>query len=163
MGDALDRIHPRKENAMSIQQAAVRVEESDSAVITATIVPDERRLAFLPKHFGEKHIMRAEMMVYGQMQRLTRNEYQGGYWHYVELSNGGSYMRLNSEKRFRISVEGNYFDDEMSADAASIVACLFAINQLIWQGLDHLEDAYYQLRDYAREHAESALICAAID
>lgn len=148
---------------MSIHQASVRVEDSDSARITANIVPDERRLAFLPEHFGAKHMLRAEAMVYGSMQRLTRNAYQGGYWHYVELSNGGFYMRLNSEKRFRISVEGNYFDDEMSADAASIVACLFAINQLIWQGLEHLEDPYYQLRDYAREHRESALICAAID
>ena len=147
---------------MSIHEATVRAAEREPARIQATIVADEHRLDFLPRHFGEKHMLRAEATVYGLMQRLTHNGYQGGHWHFIELSNGGFYLRVNGEKRYTIAPEGNFFKGEMSADAASITACLFAINQLIWQGL-HLQDAYDRLKDFACEHDEFESILAAID
>jgi hypothetical protein len=146
---------------MSIQTAMAAVD--DGAPITATIVPDEKRLAFMPEHFGSRNTMRAEALLYATMKRLTGNAYAGGYWHYIELSNGGFYMRLNTPRRYRVACEGNFFDDEMSADAASITASLYVINQLLWMGLDHLNEPFYKLRDYAKEHPESALILAAID
>lgn len=149
---------------MSIHQTSLLADDAAHAAIVATIVPDPQRLAFLPKHFGAKHVLRAEATVYGFMQRLTANAYSGGYWHFIELSNGGFYLRLNTSRpTFRVKAEGNFFDGEMSADAASITACLYAINLLLWQGLEHLEDRYYRLREYASEHVESALILAAID
>ena len=89
-------------------------------------------------------------------------DYNGGYWHFYTLTNGGFYLALASDKPVHISVEGNGFDGEMSADAAGIMATLFALGQLAGevQGTDSgdvLIDRYYFLRDFALDHAEARL------
>lgn len=130
--------------------------------IHATVVPEAARLAFLPRVFGARFAIAAEAVVFGWMHSLS-SDYHGGYWDFVDLSNGGFYLRLVSKAPMAIAVEGNGFVGAMSADAASIVATLFAINQLLFQGADHLHDAYYALRDYALEHDECKAIIGAID
>ena len=52
----------------------------------------------------------------------------------------------------------------MSADAAGITACLFALSHLSFQ-IQHESIAghFHQLRDFALEHAEGSVILAAID
>ena len=95
-------------------------------------------------------------------------DYSGSYWHFYTLTNGGFYLAPTSDKLMHISVEGNRFDGEMSADAAGIVATLFALGQLAGevQGTDSgdvLIDRYYFLRDFALDHAEARLIFKAID
>jgi hypothetical protein len=52
----------------------------------------------------------------------------------------------------------------MTADAAGITACLFAFSHLSFQTRDDvIARHYYQLLDFALEHAEAAGILAAID
>ena len=52
----------------------------------------------------------------------------------------------------------------LSADAAGIVASLFAVGQLANQtGDDHVIELYHLLRDYAFEHQEAGNILRAID
>ena len=64
----------------------------------------------------------------------------------------------------RIAVDGNGFSGSMSADAAGIVATLFALCDLAAQVRDDaVIDLFHGLRDFAEEHAEMALIFAAID
>jgi hypothetical protein len=64
----------------------------------------------------------------------------------------------------RLQCAGNGFDGEMSADAAGIVACLFAFNALVWKTRDErFEHLFYCLREFASDHAEAHAICAAID
>lgn len=133
-----------------------------SSCITCTIVPEEQRSTFLPRVFGKCHMLQGESMVYDWMSSLCP-KYRGGFWDFVDLSNGGFYMRLASERSFAVHVDGNGFTGVMSADAASITASLFAINHLLFQGASHLDDAFYALRDYARCHAEGASIIQAID
>jgi hypothetical protein len=84
-------------------------------------------------------------------------------WDFFELSNGGFYMTSRLEEPLRIRCESNGFDGEMSCDAAGIVACLMAFNALAWQTREaHFGVLFYQLRDFAAQHAEAASILAAI-
>lgn len=129
--------------------------------IQAKVVPGDERLQFLPRVFGRR-FMQGESAVFNWMRRLCPG-YNGGFWEFIDLSNGGFYLRLVTEKPLTIHVEGNGFSGELSADAASIVVCMFAINELMFDGAHQLDDAYYALRDYALQHAECRSILHAID
>lgn len=130
--------------------------------ITAHLVGDGERMNFLPKHFG-RSFLQGEMAVYQTMDMLC-SSYSGGFWDFIELSNGGFYLRLQSKGPLAIRVPtGNDFASELSPDGAGIVVTLFALNQLIWSGMEELSDAYYLLRDFARQHEERAKIFSAID
>jgi hypothetical protein len=137
------------------------------APAVANLVAEGNRLSFLPTFFGQHLMIRGEALVFGWLDRLSE-DYSGGYWHFYTLTNGGFYLALASDKLMHISVEGNGFDGEMSADAAGIVATLFALGQLAGevQGTDSgdvLINQYYFLRDFALDHAEARLIFKAID
>jgi hypothetical protein len=115
----------------------------------------------LPRHFG-RNMMRVEDAVYDYMRQLVR-EYSGGFWHFYDLSNGGFYMSPQIE-RVNLEVAGNGYSGQMSADAAGITACLFAFSHLSFRiQNDVIARHYYQLLDFALEHAEAAGILAAID
>jgi Antirestriction protein len=136
--------------------------------IEATLVADDDRLSFLPKHLG-KLMMRFESLVYSWMSRLS-DDYTGGYWNFYDLSNGGFYLAPSDDKKFQVS-SPNSSQGDVSADAAGIIATLFAINSIIGEIAfdqkkdppDNLVDEYYLLRDYAAEHAESRKIFEIID
>lgn len=131
--------------------------------VTSTLVADENRLDFLPKFFGENLMLVGEGYIYSWMERLSV-DYKGGYWNFYELSNGGFYMAPNSKKKMSLSVSGNYFEGEMSSDAAGITACLFALSAICSQfPSDKLVSAYHNLYEYIRFHPESDLIYQAID
>ncbi|ALP54995.1 antirestriction protein (plasmid) [Candidatus Tenderia electrophaga] len=130
--------------------------------VTATQVRDADRVKMLPKYFG-RDLMRVESAIYAFMDRLCEN-YQGGYWDFYELSNGGFYMAPATEEMLNLSWAENYFQGEMSADAAGVVACLFAYNHLAWETRDEsLILMYESLREYVGFHTEASLIFRAID
>ena len=134
-------------------------------MIERKLVPENRRLSFLPKHCGKPHYMQYEMAVYSMARRLCA-EYDGGFWNYYELSNGGWYMGLDDDRTFHVACPGNYYEGDMSADAFGVTACLYAYNAMFGMGRasdEVFSDAYYALRDYAAEHAEREHILAAID
>ena len=131
--------------------------------ITTTLLSEESRMGFLPAFFGEENMMHGEGLVFCWMRKLSK-DYKGGSWNYYTLSNGGFYMAPATEKTFRVCVTGNWFDGELSADAAGIVATLFAVCELANRtGADRIIDQYHLLRDYAGEHPDADQIFAAID
>jgi hypothetical protein len=133
-----------------------------STKIDAREVPNDERLQILPRHFG-RHMLTVEAAVYAFMRKLAK-QYTGGYWNYFELSNGGFYMAPAHETPFDICVDTNGFENRMSADAAGITACLFALSHLSFQiQHDTIASHFHQLRDFALEHAEASVILAAID
>jgi antirestriction protein len=134
----------------------------DAAGITATLVPDNRRLDFLPLHFGERAMIKFETSVYGWMGNLCPN-YNGGYWNYMELSNGGAFMCPSGVDQFEFKVDGNGFDATVSAEVAGIISTAFALNGLLWQGYDSLNEKYEQLLQFISDHPERATIRRALD
>jgi len=129
--------------------------------IDAVLVREADRLAMLPRHFGG-YATRLEDRVYDFMGEFAR-EYRGGYWEFVELSNGGCYLRPPAAT-YAIRIDCNGFEGSLSADAAGITVCLFALSHL---SFEHPEGAFarhfYALRAFALEHAEASAIFAAID
>ena len=49
-------------------------------------------------------MLTVEYAVYAFMRKLS-NQYTGGYWSYLELSNGGFYMAPSHEAPFNVSVD----------------------------------------------------------
>jgi hypothetical protein len=135
---------------------------ASNATVKALRVPESKRMNTLPRYFG-RQLRMGEALVYQSLQSVC-DAYSGGFWDFFELSSGGFYMTPRMEGPLRIQCEGNGFDGEMSCDAAGIVACLMAFNALAWQTREaHFGELFYQLRDFAAQHAEAASIFAAID
>lgn len=131
--------------------------------ITASLVAESNRLDFLPFYFGARLMSRGEELIYRWMDALSE-DYDGGYWNFYTVSNGGFYMSPAYDKEMRVTVAGNDFSGELSADAAGIVATLFTLNQLAQVSEDEgIINLYYLLRDFAMCHPENVNIFRAID
>ena len=135
---------------------------------TATIhreqLNDAQRMSHTAKLFGIHFPMRLEPFVFGITERLSA-DYQGGFWQFYALSNGGFYMAPDSDTTFRVSCENGY-EGDMSADALGITACLYAYSNLSFSEGSFAETCaqhYHWLREYAMEHAEVAAILRATD
>lgn len=124
-------------------------------------VPEQERNHMLPKYFGHK-MMQVEATIFGTMGNLS-SDYTSGYWKFYEIPDG-FYMAPDYETDLKIQVSGDYFDDEMSADAAGIVVCLFVYCHFATKYPEgNFGDLYHALRDFASGHAESSKIYSAID
>ncbi|MFP4891239.1 antirestriction protein [Paraburkholderia sp. EG304] len=136
----------------------------------ATLVPESRRLGFLPGLFGERRMIRGEALVYAWANRLSP-DYTGGLWNFYKLSNGGAYLAPTRPERFNVAAIGSGYEGEMSADAFGVVVTLFALGQVAFEvaesargaDSDKLVDSYHALRSFALDHAEAASILRAID
>ena len=130
--------------------------------VFAQRVDDSERMMSLPRHFGQRLLI-FEGAVYDFMRRFAA-DYQGAYWQFYELSNGGFYMAPD-EGPFRLSVDSNGYEGMMSADAAGITVCLFACSHLSFRYSEDnvFGDHFHFLRAFAAEHAEASAIFAAID
>lgn len=126
------------------------------------------RLSFLPYLFGNDFLY-AEAYVYALAQKMMP-EYQGGFWHFIRLPDGGGYMMPDGD-RFHLVNGENWFDRTVSADAAGIILTSLVINRQLWlyhdsgdAGLTQL----YRMRDaqlwrHIEFHPECNAIYAALD
>ena len=150
------------------------VVSTESNAIIKTKNDGRSRTTFLPQYFGSAFI-HFESYVYRFMDQLAGDQYTGGYWEYYHLSNGAPLMELSpcddDPNPWQVTVASNYFDGEMSAEALSITANLFALGHLSAKlfnagnnTLNARINRYYEaLSDYASEHPEASAIRAAID
>lgn len=134
--------------------------------ITASAVPESRRMAFLAERFGTLAIDEGERAVCASMSRIA-GDYQGSYWEFYRLTNGGFFVAPVSAPRWRIAVHGNGFDGVLSADAVGVVVTLFALFRLAFEfddsGTgDHMVWNCCRLLDYAERLPESRSILQAI-
>lgn len=135
-----------------------------NAATPATLVPEARRMSFLPGLFGRKLILVGERTVYQFMSLLAPDDYTVGVWHFHELGGQPLFLSPAAEKRFRISCETNGYQGEVSAEAAGLIATLFALSHLSFQQeSDQLADAYLRLCAFAGDHPEAGKIFKAID
>jgi hypothetical protein len=130
----------------------------------ATLVPETRRTEFLPGLFGRKLMLVGEHTVYQLMSWLAPEDYTGGMWRFHEQGRQPLFLSPDTEKRFRISCETNGYQGEVSAEAARIIATLFALSHLSFRHeADQLADSYARLYAFAGDHPEAGEIFAAID
>lgn len=135
--------------------------QADTRKIEAYRVSDHARVGTLPRHFGSR-MMTVEQKIYDLMGQFVA-EYDGGYWEFFELSNGGFYMAPRMPA-VRLSIYSNRYTGQMSADAAGITVCLFVLSLLSFDCQDDVYTRHFHwLRDFALGHVEAAQIFAAID
>ncbi|MED7793134.1 antirestriction protein [Klebsiella aerogenes] len=135
---------------------------------TVLNVEESDRLSFLPHLFGEDFML-AEAMVYALASRYMP-DYQGGFWHFIRLPDGGGYMMPDGD-RFLVVNGENWFDRTVSADAAGIILTLLVLNRRSWTHHDCGNAAMTrlfmqreaQLWDFIDTHPECNAIYAALD
>ncbi|MEG5888189.1 antirestriction protein [Enterobacter ludwigii] len=149
------------------------------------VVPENNRMHYIPELFFSPV---GESMV---MDWLTRHsDYDGGCWNYFVIPEGSEgkiahhttvrlkttgYIAPDFDGTYKMCVQGNYFEGEVSADAAGIIVTLMILNALSWKAsamgekyartcqlLVERQDA---LKDYISiiKHPEAHLIFRAID
>ena len=130
----------------------------------AVIVPDEARQDFLPTLFGRSHLIVAENAVYAWMERLSPLDYRGGSWDFFEHESKPLFLAPRSRTRFRIAGDVTCFHGEVSAEAAGIIATMFAFSHLSFQfQSDRFVEGYERLYAYSADHPEASEIFQAID
>ena len=136
-------------------RAVLNVEESD-------------RLSFLPYMFGIDFML-AELQVYA-LAKKWMPEYDGGFWYFIRLPEGGGYMMPDCGRVHMVSTE-NWFDRTVSAEAAGIILTSLAITRrcathhecghVALTHLFMLRDA--QIWNHITLHPECNAIYAALD
>ena len=129
--------------------------------IKKTLCPINERLEFLPKYAGAV-FLQYEHHIYNLMGAHSP-DYNGGYWEFYHLSNGGFFMALASDEVLKVEQPSNYFDDTMSAEAFSIGANLYALCLFAEQDPERFAPLFHKLRDFAIEHDEAGKILGFID
>lgn len=135
--------------------------------ITAAEIGLTARGNILPRHTG-RHFLAFENLVYDLMGRAS-SDYQGGLWQFFELSNGGFFMAPDRSEPMWLSWPDNYFEGQISPQAAGIGITLMALSILSFndwlsdEDRDRLTDRFHKLRDFAAEHAEAREIFGLID
>lgn len=133
-----------------------------------------------PKLTKEKNRMDRITSMFGTIQfnniafniaEIMADNYNGGFWDYLEDENGRFLYMAPTSGNFDISVEGNGFTGNVDADTFGIIVTLTGLSHLMMylfeknkhHGHEHLNDLFFRLRQVALEHENAATIMQAID
>ncbi len=115
--------------------------------------------------FGINFTVIIEPSIYAIASNIAE-DYNGAYWEFYSLSNGGFYMVPYSKADYQVECE-NGFEGMLTADALGVTACLYAYSHLSFSSNVKLAEMcagqYHLLRAYMYTHKESASILSAID
>ena len=133
--------------------------------ITRQQVSDKLRIMHTANLFGIRFPLNIEPAIYS-MASNDATKYNGAYWEFYALSNGGFYMAPCSVQSYQVICE-NGFEGNLSADALEITACLYAYGLLSFSSNQAFAEIcsyhYHWLREYMLEHKEARAILSAID
>lgn len=136
-------------------------------------IPDEPPRRWFDRGVLREVVREARNEIRSMADSLAKKmmpEYQGGFWHFIRLPDGGGYMMPDGD-RFHLVNGANWFDRTVSADAAGIILTSLVINRQLWlyhdsgdAGLTQL----YRMRDaqlwsHIEFHPECNAIYAALD
>ena len=136
-----------------------------NTTITRQLIAESLRVEHTAALFGIQFPLSLEPSIYAMAGSMVP-AYQGGYWQFYKLSNGGFYMAPHSKKQYQVSCD-NGFEGNLSADALGITACLYAYSHLSFSDnqkyAEVCADHYHFLREFMLEHQEAGSILRAID
>lgn len=137
---------------------------TDTPTITNQLIAEDQRVNHTAALFGVNFPLKLEPFVYFMADTMCE-DYNGGYWEFYALSNGGFYMAPHTDKPFRVSCE-NGFAGDLSADAFGIVCCLYSFSHLSFGEGEFAQtcaEHYHLLREFMYQHPEVDAILRAID
>lgn len=137
-------------------------------MLTSSIVPVKERLAFLPSITTQ--FLSFEVTLFSFAEKYSK-DYQGAYWQFVSLSNGGKFMYPDLGKSVSAVNSYNEINVTFSSEAYGICITLMALSQFTAmahrngdeEDNERLYALYHQLRDYALMHEDAEFILAFID
>lgn len=133
--------------------------------ITRQQVSEKLRIQHTANLFGIRFPLNIEPAVYSIAGNIAF-EYNGAYWEFYALSNGGFYMAPCSDNPYQVSCENGY-EGKLSADALGITACLYAYSHLSFSSnpafAEICANQYHWLREYMLQHSEASKILGAVD
>ncbi len=133
--------------------------------VVAYPVPEDERLEHIAHTFGARFPLQIEPLIYVLTAELAPT-YNGGYWEFYDLSNGGFYMAPSSDDDFAVICE-NGFVGTLSPEALGITASLYAYSHLSFSGNEELAqmcaEQYHLLREFIMDHPEAGAILKAAD
>jgi Antirestriction protein len=137
------------------------------ALKTTTEVPAGKRATEMSRQFGVQ-ALNFELAVYTVADRLL-DTYKGGMWAFWRLRQSGFYMTPPAgEGWYRVSVDTNGYEGNVTTEAAGIIVCLFVYSELSFTNTPRVSSRmtglFHSLREYVTSgHPERAAILAAID
>lgn len=135
------------------------------STITRKLVCNNHRIKYTADLFGIRFPFKIEPAIYSVAGNIAV-EYDGAYWEFYNLSNGGFYMAPISDSLYQVSCENGY-EGKLSADALGITACLYAYSHLSFSSNEVFAEMcanhYHWLRAYMLEHKEARAILSSID
>ena len=133
--------------------------------ITRKLVSNNQRIKHTADIFGIRFPVNIEPAIYSIAGNIAA-EYDGAYWEFYSLSNGGFYMAPSLDKLYAVSCINGY-EGKLTADALGIMACLYAYSHLSFSSnqvfAEMCANHYHWLRAYMLEHKEASAILSAID
>lgn len=142
-----------------------------AAEILRTVVPDDRRLAFMPAHWGRGFLMiKIESRIYAYAEKALPG-YRGGYWDFVQCSNGAGYLRTGDPAAI---IHWQGIGEFCTADVAITMdgACLALTAVALNHELSHLPEndtrdslirEWDLLMEVTRQHPDADALYAILD
>ncbi|KJS04721.1 MAG: hypothetical protein VR73_13730 [Gammaproteobacteria bacterium BRH_c0] len=132
--------------------------------IEFTLVAEDKRLAVAAKLFAN-YFVTFESTVYAFADRLSK-DYNGAYWQFYTLSNGGFSMAPSCDHTFYVRAE-NGFQGELMPNAFGICCCMYAFSHLSFSENRELSERctehFHRLRKACLDHPDGGKILAACD
>ena len=153
-------------NEETHSQVSTDTDDLTTTSISKTQCEIGRRLYFLPHYLGRAHAEFQNRLFYLAKQLLE--PYDGGYWEFYHLSNGGFVMALDDDEGITVN-SPNGSSAEVNAETASIVVCLMTLSDLSFtlqadsDALHKVVTSFHALREFALEHPSSNTILKLID
>ena len=138
--------------------------QASQTLVTRELVPEDQRLAITERLFGIHFPLHLEPVVFGITEKMA-DGYDGGYWDFQTLSNGGFYMAPAGDDVFHVTCD-NQYEGDLSADALGITACLYAYSNLSFADGRFARVCachYHRLREFMMDHPEVRGILEATD
>ncbi|CAI6331311.1 antirestriction protein [Escherichia coli] len=136
--------------------------------ITARYISENARMNFMPAAFRGAFFS-ADHFIQSFLNRYAK-DYQGGYWEYLQASNGAFFM--DAPQPLWLSLP-NYFEGECSAREVGIIVCLYAYSYFCGLAYEEgkaelnetMANRYHLLREYVNtlENESQNRIYRAID
>ncbi|MDR4699285.1 antirestriction protein ArdB [Klebsiella quasipneumoniae] len=136
--------------------------------ITARYISENARMNFMPAAFRGAFFS-AERVIQSFLNRYAK-DYQGGYWEYLQASNGAFFMEAPQPLWLSLP---NYFEGECSAREVGIIVCLYAYSYFCGLAYEEgkaelnetMANRYHLLREYVNtlENESQNRIYRAID
>ena len=136
--------------------------------ITARYISENARMNFMPAAFRGAFFS-ADHFIQSFLNRYAK-DYQGGYWEYLQDSNGAFFMEAPQPLWLSLP---NYFEGECSAREVGIIVCLYAYSYFCGLAYEEgkaelnetMANRYHLLREYVNtlENESQNRIYRAID